>query len=90
MPDGSTGADILGIGWITADFHCVGTVEDRRERFIRWVKGLEMKGAASLRNQKGKLSGPEAVVLSLFKSLKTQNSVTGLVTGEAVNLREGC
>jgi len=44
-----------------AAFHWRGTSEVRSERLMRWVRGSEIKGAASLRNQKGSPSGPAAV-----------------------------
>jgi len=89
MWEGSAGAVILGMGLITAVFHCAGTVEDSNDRLKRWAKGLEIKGAAILRNQDGKLSGPGDVGESLSKSIKTWYSVKGLVSVFTVVLAKG-
>ena len=85
---GSAEAVILGID-LTAAFHCTGTVEDSNDRLKRWAKGLEIKGAAILRNQDGKLSGPGDVGQSLSKSIKTWYSVKGLVSVFTVVLAKG-
>ena len=87
--EGSDGFVILCIGCMIAAFHCCGRVEDRSERLMRYVRGLEMKGAASLKNQKGKPSGPDAVAWRLLRSLKTLNSEMDPMFWVAVSLTEG-
>jgi len=55
-----TAAAILGTGVIHADFHCVGTLDSNIESRHRYVKGIEMPGAANRRNQVGRPSRPVA------------------------------
>ena len=74
--DGVMGFLILGTGLIKANFHWFGTSDLDRLTLIRNVMGAEMTGAAILRNQKGSLSIPAAVDLSLSSALNTSYSVT--------------
>ena len=55
-----TAGGTLGTGVIRADFHCVGTLDSPIESLYRLVKGIEMPGAASRRNQVGRPSRPVA------------------------------
>src|SRR5277367_1028163 len=86
MSAGILGEGILGIGWITAVFHCDGTEENMRDILMRYVKGFDIKGAASLKNQKGRSSGPDAVGLRWSTRKKTENSKIGLARWVAVDL----
>ena len=58
---GAMGAGILGIGTISACFHCAGTMDALSDVLNRVATGSEMKGAGSLKNQDGILSNPIAV-----------------------------
>ena len=62
---------ILGIGVITADFHCFGIVEVCNERLKTYVRGLAMLAAAVFKNQYGRPSRPGAVTDRLSNNLKT-------------------
>jgi len=55
------GCTILGIGMIVDLSHWVGTTEKETESLYRWDIGAVMDGAASLRSQEGRRSGPAAV-----------------------------
>ena len=55
---------------MVAVFHWSGIVEDSSERLMRYVRGLEIKVAASLRNQKEAVR-PCAVDLRLLRNLGT-------------------
>ena len=71
---GVLGSESFGIGWITADFHCDGRIPDAKDRLMRWVRGLDITGAAKRKNQAGKSSGPVAVGERVSSILKTWNS----------------
>lgn len=51
--DGCCGFDVFGIGFMTAFFHCCGTVDVARDRLKSLARGLENIGAPTLRNQDG-------------------------------------
>lgn len=77
------------MGEMTADFHCLGTVDELSDRLKRWETGAAKKGAPSFRNQLGKRSGPAAVGLILSRARKTVNSEDKVEGEVQVSLRSG-
>ena len=79
----------FGIGWITAVFHWLGTLECDRDKLIRYAKGADNIGAAVRTNHEGMLSGPEAVGCNLSSNSKTSDSETCLLYRQGVCLGRG-
>ena len=73
--EGDAGFAVLGIGSIDAIFHCVGTMDDDKERFIMSAIGAAKNGEPIFRNQAGMLSSPVAVGCRESSSLNIRYSV---------------
>jgi len=73
--EGARGAAHLGAGSIDADFHCVGTTDEVRDKFSMSASGAATTGAPTRKNHDGMLSSPAAVGLSVSKVSNTRHSV---------------
>jgi hypothetical protein len=71
---GESGVGTLGIGRIEAAFHCLGTMDVDKDRFIMALTGPEKNGAPIRRNQAGMLSNPVAVDGRVSSNLNIRHS----------------
>jgi len=75
---GLTGLEVLGMGAITADFHCRGTMPSANDCLNNSASGAARIGAAMRRNHTGNPSIPAAVGLRLGKGSGRRNMDGGL------------
>ena len=68
--EGVTGTATLGTGSIEADFHCVGTTDELRDKFSMSASGAAKSVAPIRKNHDGVLSSPVAVGLMGARSLE--------------------
>ena len=73
--EGVTGAATLGTGSIDADFHCIGTTDEVRDKFSMSASGAAKTGAPVRKNHEGMLSSPVAVGRKVSRVLNTRHSV---------------
>ena len=73
--EGASGAATLGTGRTDADFHCVGTSDEVRDKFSMSASGAAKTGAPIRKNHDGMLSSPVAVGHRVSRISNTCHSV---------------